>query len=49
MQPMAVDLPAAPREFAFPPTYGANTDSILLEAGFREDDCRALRAGGVIA
>ncbi len=49
MQPMAVDLPAAPREFAFPPTYGANTDSILLEAGFREDDCRALRAGGIIA
>lgn len=49
MQPMAVDLPDARSEFAFPPTYGASTDSILREAGLSAEECRALRADGVAA
>jgi len=49
MQPMSVDLPEATREYAFPPKYGADTDSILHEVGIAADDCRALRAEGIIA
>lgn len=49
MQPMAVDLPRAARDFAFPPGYGADTDAILREAGLGSEECRALRAGGVVA
>jgi crotonobetainyl-CoA:carnitine CoA-transferase CaiB-like acyl-CoA transferase len=49
MQPMAVDLPGAASEFAFPPAYGANTDSILREAGVGAEECRALRADGIAA
>lgn len=49
MQPMAVDLPDARRELAFPPSYGANTDAILGEAGFNAEERGALRAAGVAA
>jgi crotonobetainyl-CoA:carnitine CoA-transferase CaiB-like acyl-CoA transferase len=49
MQPMAVNLPDAPREFAFPPAYGADTDSVLAESGVDADRRAALRADGVIA
>jgi crotonobetainyl-CoA:carnitine CoA-transferase CaiB-like acyl-CoA transferase len=49
MQPMAVDLPGAPHAFAFPPAYGANTDSILREAGVGAEECRALHANGIVA
>ncbi len=48
MQPMAVDLPGASREFAFPPKYGEHTRPLLLEAGFSDDECRALAGAGVI-
>ena len=48
MQPMAVDLPGAAREFRFPPKYGEHTRPVLREAGFSDDECRALAAAGVI-
>jgi crotonobetainyl-CoA:carnitine CoA-transferase CaiB-like acyl-CoA transferase len=48
MQPMAVDLPGAAREFAFPPKYGEHTRPVLREAGFSDDECRALAAAGAI-
>jgi crotonobetainyl-CoA:carnitine CoA-transferase CaiB-like acyl-CoA transferase len=48
MQPMAVDLPEAPRDFSFPPKYGEHTRPVLREAGFSEEECRALAAAGVI-
>ncbi|MCC6609761.1 MAG: CoA transferase [Burkholderiales bacterium] len=48
MQPMAVDLPGARREFAFPPKYGEHTRSVLREAGFPEEECRRLAAAGAI-
>jgi crotonobetainyl-CoA:carnitine CoA-transferase CaiB-like acyl-CoA transferase len=48
MQPMAVDLPGAMREFRFPPKWGEQTRPVLREAGFSEDECRALAAAGAI-
>jgi crotonobetainyl-CoA:carnitine CoA-transferase CaiB-like acyl-CoA transferase len=48
MQPMAVDLPGAAREFAFPPKYGEHTRPVLREAGFSDGECRALAAAGAI-
>ncbi|TAK86199.1 MAG: CoA transferase [Betaproteobacteria bacterium] len=48
MQPMAVDLPGGVREFPFPPKYGEHTRPVLREAGFSDDECRALAAAGVI-
>jgi len=48
MQPMAVDLPGAAREFSFPPKYGEHTRPVLREAGFSEAECRTLAAAGVI-
>ena len=48
MQPMAVDLAGAAREFSFPPKYGEHTRPVLREAGFSEGECRALAAAGVI-
>ncbi len=48
MQPMAVDLPGAVREFRFPPKYGEHTRPVLREAGFSDDECRALAGAGVI-
>ena len=48
MQPMAVDLPGASREFAFPPKYGEHTHPVLHEAGLSEDECGALAKAGVI-
>ena len=48
MQPMAVDLPGAARELAFPPKYGEHTRPVLREAGFSDDECRALAAAGAI-
>lgn len=48
MQPMAVDLPGAAREFSFPPKYGEHTRPVLREAGFSDAECRALAAAGVI-
>jgi crotonobetainyl-CoA:carnitine CoA-transferase CaiB-like acyl-CoA transferase len=48
MQPMAVDLPGASREFRFPPKYGEHTRPVLREAGFSDAECRALATAGVI-
>jgi len=48
MQPMAVDLPEGRRELPFPPKYGEHTHSVLREAGFSDEECRALAATGVI-
>jgi crotonobetainyl-CoA:carnitine CoA-transferase CaiB-like acyl-CoA transferase len=48
MQPMAVDLPEARRELPFPPKYGEHTRPVLREAGFSDDECRALASAGVI-
>jgi crotonobetainyl-CoA:carnitine CoA-transferase CaiB-like acyl-CoA transferase len=48
MQPMAVDLPGAAREFRFPPKYGEHTRPVLREAGFSDAECRALATAGVI-
>ncbi len=48
MQPMAVDLPGALREFPFAPKYGEHTGPVLREAGFSDSECRALAAAGVI-
>jgi len=48
MQPMAVDLPDATREFRFPPKYGEHTRPVLREAGFSDAECRALAGNGVI-
>ncbi|HEY5896779.1 MAG TPA: CoA transferase [Burkholderiales bacterium] len=48
MQPMAVDLPEASREFRFPPKYGEHTRPVLREAGFSDAECGALAAAGVI-
>jgi crotonobetainyl-CoA:carnitine CoA-transferase CaiB-like acyl-CoA transferase len=48
MQPMAVDLPGAAREFRFPPKYGEHTRPVLREAGFSDAECSALATAGVI-
>lgn len=49
MQPMAVDMPHAKRDIAFPPKYGEHTDKILMEAGFSESECKHLRETGISA
>ncbi|OGA12431.1 MAG: CMP-binding protein [Betaproteobacteria bacterium RIFCSPLOWO2_12_FULL_63_13] len=48
MQPMAVDLAGAARDFSFPPKYGEHTLPVLREAGFSDAECQALAAAGVI-
>ena len=49
MQPMAVDLPSAGSEFAFPPRYGEHTRSVLAEAGCSEGEVHALFDAGIVA
>jgi len=49
MQPMAVDMPHAKRDVAFPPKYGEHTDQVLMEAGFTEAECKHLRETGISA
>jgi phenylsuccinyl-CoA transferase len=48
MQPQAVDMPGAPRAFAFAPKYGEHTGAVLREAGVRDDELDALAVAGVI-
>ncbi|MEW5864136.1 MAG: CoA transferase [Pseudomonadota bacterium] len=48
MQPMAVDLPGAARTFRFAPKYGEHTHAVLREAGFSDEERRALAAAGAI-
>ena len=49
MQPMAVDVPGARAELAFPPKYGSDTRRVLVEAGYGDADVSALARDGVIA
>jgi len=49
MQPMAVDLPSAATELAFPPKYGEHTRSVLTEAGCSDAEMRTLFDAGIAA
>jgi crotonobetainyl-CoA:carnitine CoA-transferase CaiB-like acyl-CoA transferase len=48
MQPAALDVPGAPREFAFAPSYGQHTGPVLREAGVATAEIDALASRGVI-
>jgi len=48
LPPAAVDLAAAPREYAFAPRYGEHTGPVLREAGFTEEEIAELRAQGIV-
>jgi crotonobetainyl-CoA:carnitine CoA-transferase CaiB-like acyl-CoA transferase len=48
MQPMAVDLPAAAPELAFPPRYGEHTRAVLREAGLDAGEIDRLAGAGVV-
>jgi len=48
MQPHAVDMPEAPRAFAFAPKYGQHTHSVLSEAGIAAREIDALVDAGAI-
>jgi crotonobetainyl-CoA:carnitine CoA-transferase CaiB-like acyl-CoA transferase len=47
MQPKAVDMAGTPQDFAFPPSYGAQTRAILKEAGYSDQETAALLQDGV--
>jgi len=49
MQPPATSLPDTRRDYPFPPKYGADTRTILVEAGFAADELAALAQAGVTA
>ena len=49
MQPMAVDVAGVATELRFPAKYGADTMSVLKEAGFTAADCASLKEQGIIA
>jgi len=49
MQPMAVDVPGVATELSFPAKYGADTMTVLGEAGLGAAQCAALREQGIIA
>ncbi len=49
MQPMAVDLPQANGDLAFPAKYGQHTRSVLAEAGLGNDEVQSLYDAGVVA
>ncbi|HEX8012041.1 MAG TPA: CoA transferase [Casimicrobiaceae bacterium] len=48
MQPAAVDVPGAAREFAFAPKYGEHTHAVLREAGLGDDEIEALIRSEVV-
>lgn len=48
MQPMAVDLPDAPRELPFAPSYGAHTRAVLREAGLADGEIGRLHEQGTV-
>jgi crotonobetainyl-CoA:carnitine CoA-transferase CaiB-like acyl-CoA transferase len=48
MQPMAVDLPTAVSELAFPPRYGEQTRAVLREAGLDAGEIGRLAGAGVV-
>src|SRR3990172_9419576 len=47
LPPVAVDLAATPREYAFAPRYCEHTGQVLREAGFDEDEIAKLRTQGI--
>ena len=49
MQPMAVDVEGASGKLAFPPSYGADTRRVLVQAGYADGDIDALAADGIVA
>jgi len=49
MQPMAVDLPAAPAALPAPPKYGQHTRAVLAEIGLAADDIEFLHGAGIVA
>jgi len=49
LPPMAVDLKGSVKDLTFPPKYGENTRSVLLEAGLTETEVADLGDSGVIA
>ncbi len=49
MQPMATDLDGTVTSLHFPHIYGADTVSVLGEAGYSETDCETLRQKGIIS
>ncbi len=49
MQPMAVDVEGASGKLTFPPSYGADTRRVLVQAGYAEGDIDALAADGIVA
>ena len=49
MQPMAVDVEGARTELPFPPKYGADTRSVLAEAGYEAAQIDRFVADGVAA
>jgi len=49
MQPMAVDVPGARTELAFPHNYGSDTRRVLAEAGISADEYEKLRSQNVVA
>ncbi|MCF8473919.1 MAG: CoA transferase [Emcibacter sp.] len=48
MQPMAVDAESAVTDLSFPSRYGAHTEKVMIEAGFRSDDCERLQQDGAV-
>ena len=48
MQPMAVDLGGAAKEFKFAPGHGEHTERVLREVGYGDSDLQRLRDEGVI-
>ena len=49
MQPQATDIDGALTELHFPKPYGADTVSVLGEAGYSPGECDALREKGIIS
>jgi itaconate CoA-transferase len=49
MQPQAVTVPDNLQELPFPPKYGANTRSILAEAGYSAIDVAGFERDGLVA
>ncbi len=49
MQPMAVDVEGASPELQFPPKYAADTQRVLAQAGYSQNEIAALAADGVVA
>jgi itaconate CoA-transferase len=49
LPPMAVDHAGTPRDYAFPPRYGEQSEAILREVGYGDAEIAGLRAKGILA